>query len=192
MMDMRVGNFTSDKYVTDISKHNAREGYILISDNNKNIVGAKILERNGKTFWIEEDRDIAEVPTKEGVSELNKYSVNYERIKKEFDGIRPHARKLEQVEYNLRRIGTESSSSNIDSEKTASESKQRDEDTDSWRPWRPCTECGEKELIWISQERGHIYLEDSIEPVSHSPPREYIECAECGEVLMDEIGKTED
>jgi hypothetical protein len=86
-----VENSKSDKYLADISKINAREGYMLISKNNENIIAAQILEKNGDTFWIrEEDKDMT-----------HKYSITYDELTEIFDGIRPKLNRLIQIERNL-------------------------------------------------------------------------------------------
>jgi len=106
---------------------------------------------------------------------------------------------LEEVENNRENIDIGSS----DEEWTAFESTEGSQNIDDgqttipetaaeWEMWYPCPECHSTDLSQIIESHlsvsgtkdGSYGGEDSIEEYN------YVECANCGEVLLDEIGRS--
>jgi rubredoxin len=63
---------------------------------------------------------------------------------------------------------------------------------EDWEPWYPCPTCESTELQQISQDRLIAYATEDGDygGDDFEGTDEYIECAECGETLLDEIGRS--
>lgn len=66
------------------------------------------------------------------------------------------------------------------------------ETADEWRTWYPCPECQSTALEQITEQHLSVHATESGSYGGDAGTLEeynYVECSDCGEVLLDEIGR---
>lgn len=75
---------------------------------------------------------------------------------------------------------------------TIANNPQRPQDADEWRRWYPCPECQSTALEQVVEQHLSVYATEDGSYGGDTAGMEeynYIECRDCGEVLLDEIGR---